>query len=199
MVNNIDIIKPLLKFDSLEEFYFIQVLQRSKENPDLGKNNHLVKAYYVYSLEYLDKRFDEMKKLADTFNARIYIHLNRRNAKTISFEMMETLAHSMKSGQFYSLDNLYNSVCGKHASNRDKTWIIDIDWVDFEGNKAEVANVMSLVEELQKETGRTPMCEIIPTKNGVHLITHPFNSEKFGKVYPQLVLHKNNPTILYIP
>ena len=30
MVNNFEIIKPLLKWDSTDDFYFIQVLQRKK-------------------------------------------------------------------------------------------------------------------------------------------------------------------------
>ena len=96
MINNLEQIKSLLKFENENEFYFVQVIQRSKENTSLGKNNNLVKAYYVYSLEYLDKKFPEMCKLAEVFNARVYIHLNRRNAYNIALELMEDLAHNIR-------------------------------------------------------------------------------------------------------
>ena len=38
----------------------------------------------------------------------------------------------------------------------------------------------------------------IETKNGWHLITYPFNLQEFKDVVPHDI-HKNNPTILYIP
>ena len=38
---------------------------------------------------------------------------------------------------------------------------------------------------------------VIPTLNGVHLITKPFNLQKFKELYPLIDVHKNNPTLLY--
>lgn len=39
----------------------------------------------------------------------------------------------------------------------------------------------------------------IPTKNGKHLITIPFDLRQFRKIYLKIDVHKNNPTVLYIP
>jgi hypothetical protein len=39
----------------------------------------------------------------------------------------------------------------------------------------------------------------VPTKNGIHLITNPFNLNAFKFGFPNIDVHKNNPTILYIP
>ena len=39
----------------------------------------------------------------------------------------------------------------------------------------------------------------IPTKNGLHLICRPFNSAKFCHKYPEVDVHKDNPTILFVP
>ena len=139
--------------------------------------------------------------LAKTFNARIYIHLNRRNAKMIALEMMEDLAHSIKSNQFY-LSKIYSSACGRHHSEKDKTWIIDYDYVT--GHYMEtvdgviidkIATSLALIEPLntQKILAR------IPTKNGIHLICKPFNSQKFKELYPKIEIHKNNPVNLFIP
>jgi hypothetical protein len=194
MINNLEQIKSLLKFENENEFYFVQVIQRSKENPDLGKNNNLVKAYYVYSLEYLDKKFPEMVKLAEVFNARVYIHLNRRNAYNIALELMEDLAHNIRGNHLKTLDKSYSSVCGKHHSEKDKTWIIDIDGDDIRYK----LEILRLIRTLEPYDTNKLIAEI-PTKNGSHIITRPFNSQKFSEVYPDIELHKNNPTILYIP
>lgn len=44
MVDNFELIRTLLKFESKDDFYFIQILQRSKDNPEIGANNRLVKS-----------------------------------------------------------------------------------------------------------------------------------------------------------
>ena len=40
---------------------------------------------------------------------------------------------------------------------------------------------------------------LIPTKNGSHILMKPFNLAKFKEKYPDVNVHKNNPTILYVP
>ena len=39
----------------------------------------------------------------------------------------------------------------------------------------------------------------IPTRSGYHLITTPFRLDTFNVNHPDIDVHKNNPTILYIP
>ena len=50
MIDNFEQISKLLTFTSEDEFYFVQVLQRKKDNPGgyLGSNNssRLIKAYW---------------------------------------------------------------------------------------------------------------------------------------------------------
>ena len=192
MINNLEQISKLLKFEDENEFYFIQVIQRKKEVADLGRNNRVIKIYYVYSLDKLEKYKEEIIDLCELFNARAYIHLNRRNSKVISFEMMELLATNIKNSHFNQLHNLYNSVCGQHHSDKDKTWIIDID----DKNRDYIEEISDTLFPIQPAGEK--IISIIETKNGFHLITKPFNSQKFGEIYPEISLHKNNPTILYI-
>ena len=47
MVDNFDLIKSLLKFESKDDFYYLQIILRSKDNPDIGANNRLVPIVYV--------------------------------------------------------------------------------------------------------------------------------------------------------
>lgn len=197
MINNFEQIKSLLKFENEYEFYFLQILQRKKEHPELGKNNRLIKAYYIYSIEKLEKYQDEIIKLCEIFNARAYIHLNRRNSKVVGFEMMEMLATNLKCDQVNFLDKLYNSICGHHHSDKDKTWIIDIDTVDLTELGIPLHYIENDLNNIEPEGNK--IIAKIPTKNGIHLITKPFNSQKFGEMYPKIDLHKNNPTILFVP
>jgi hypothetical protein len=54
-----------------------------------------------------------------------------------------------------------------------------------------------LILDLQRETGNEPMMEFIPTKGGVHIITRPFNLNKFKSRFPDIDVHKDNMIILY--
>jgi len=66
-----------------------------------------------------------------------------------------------------------------------------------------LVRIHNYVENLQTETGKEPMLEVLPTKNGYHMITRPFNLSKFklliNDLDVRLDVHKDNPTILYCP
>lgn len=190
-----------MKFDSPNDFYFVQVIQRKKdhkeENKRLGRNNNarLIKAYYVYSLEQFEEYQLEMITLATMFNARVGINLNRRNNERVAFEMLEQLSACLKSRN-YNLSKLYNSCCGM-VTGSDKLWLVDIDEKDL----AKVDEISVFINGLMpvSEEGESKIKALIPTRSGYHLITTAFNSKVFGEAYPKVEVHKNNPTVIYIP
>ena len=49
----------MLKFEE-DYFYFIQIIQRKKENPDLGSSNRVIRSYMIGSMEKFDKHKDEI-------------------------------------------------------------------------------------------------------------------------------------------
>lgn len=199
MVDNFEQIKNLLKFNHPNEFYFVQVIQRKKdhkeENKRLGRNNNarLIKAYYIYSVEQLEEYKAEMIALSILFNARVGINLNKRDNKQVAFLMLEQLAFSLKS-ENYNLSKIYNSCCGM-VVGQDKLWLIDIDSKSYE----KVEEVMAYIAILEPKDVLNKVIGVIPTKSGYHLITTAFNSKVFSEKYPDLEIHKNNPTVLYIP
>ena len=67
MVDNFDLIKSLLKFESKDDFYYLQIIQRSKDNPDIGVNNRLVRSYCIRSLEYFEGKKKEIKQMCSIY------------------------------------------------------------------------------------------------------------------------------------
>jgi hypothetical protein len=208
MIDNFELIKPLLKFDDEDDFYFLQIIQRKKDHPKghvhgTGNNHRMIKAYYIKSTQHLDEVKDEIIAISNLFGARAGISLNRRNRKEIALEMLSHLALNIKNKQYAGLSGIYNTICGQHHSAKDKTWIVDID--NMEGvNMSNFTEFVkrTIVEECEPFNKEKILAEI-PTKNGLHLITTPFNSKTFMDIlgenkYPNMI-HKNNPTILYIP
>lgn len=198
MINNIDLIKPLLNFEQEGDFYMLYVLKRKKDQPEGERDNHqsvrTIKTYCVESIEYLDKRYDEIMQLCEIFKARAYIHVQKQNHKDVSLEMMMSLAQKIRDGQ-HKQQNLFDSVVGQ-LKTHEKRWIVDLDTTD----ENVVVRMTKLINFTRPEGDKIEA--IIPTKNGYHLITKRFDVMEFKKYFlgtdvPDI--HKKNPTLLYLP
>lgn len=190
-VDNFEQIRPLLIFESEDDFYFIQILKRKKEHPEIGSNSILVNTYYISSLEQLDQLRGEIILLAAFHNARVYIHLTKRGFEQTAMQTLLKVVNQTMIKDFRYVKNAFTSVCGMHPKGH-KSWVVDID------EKGRLANeVLKTIDRCDPPGDK--LITILPTKNGVHLITKPFNRKQFSEAYPAIDIQTNNPTILFIP
>jgi hypothetical protein len=194
-IDNIEQIKKLLNFENKGDFYMLYVFKRKKDQPEGERDNHqsvrTIKTYCVDSLEYLDKRYDEIKQLCEMFKARAYIHVQKQNHRDVSLDMLSTLAQRIKNGAQIQ-KGLFDSVVGQ-IKTQEKRWIIDIDTKD----KKFLRDITMDLMEIQPVGSKVE--KVIPTKNGFHLITQKFNVMEFKKLHPDVDIQKKNPTLLYYP
>ena len=195
-LDNFEKIKPLLKFEQPGNFYFIQIFKRRKDNSSMQMDMQVIRDYYVYSENDLDRLRDQIITECRCHNARAYIRLNVRHSDKIALMLMKRLTDLILSGDTKAARNAYASVCGEFHSDPEKKWLIDLDLVD--SNNEEF--VKSIIKMLWSENsmGGQIFAEI-PTPNGKHLITSPFNLQKFRSECSYIDVHKDNPTILYVP
>lgn len=211
MIDNIELIKPLLNFTEKGDFYMLYVFKRKKDQPEGERDNHqsvrTIKTYCVDSIEYLEKRYDEIKQLCEMFKARAYIHVQKQNHKDVSLNMLSLLAERIRDG-VSNQKGLFDSVVGQ-IKTQEKRWIIDVD-----GHHIPSPIMMSYIEykcapitEVSFDEAGFPngynvgpkIESIIPTKNGHHLITKKFDVKKFRSQYPDIDIQKKNPTLLFLP
>jgi len=195
MIDNIELIKPLLNFSEWGDFYMLYVFNRKKDQPEGERDNHqsvrTIKTYCVDSIPYLEKRYDEIKQLCEIFNARAYIHVQKQNHKDVSLNMLATLAERIRDGAT-NQKGLFNSVVGQ-IKTQEKRWIVDIDTTDYHA----VYELTRFIETLKPEGPKIE--SVLPTKNGYHLITGKFDAKTFSEKYPDINIQKKNPTVLFIP
>jgi hypothetical protein len=195
MINNIEIIKPLLNFEKEGDFYMLYVFKRKKDQPEGERDNHqsvrTIKTYCIENIAYLEKRYDEIKQLCEMFKARAYIHVQKQNHHDVSLDMMVTLAERIRCGQHVQ-QHLFDSVVGQ-IKTHEKRWIIDLDTKD-ENELVRMTKVINIT----RPEGDKIEC-IIPTKNGYHFITKRFDVTQFKNIYPDVDIVKKNPTLLYLP
>ena len=190
MVDNFKLIKSLLEFPNDDIYYHLQILRRGKDHPELPAANRVIKPYFICSLESLDYVEDEIKKLCEFFGARAYINLAPKSIKKTTMLQLKYLAQRTYEGDFKKIWKSWNT-CAGEIKGEESRWVVDID------DKIIWSGIMDFIDTLEPYSKDTKFITNIPTKSGWHLITTPFNIMKFKEVYPDIDVHKNNPTLLY--
>jgi hypothetical protein len=195
MINNLEKIKPLLKFKNPGDFYFLQILKRRKDNPGMKGDARCIKNFYLYSVEELDQAWSDIVDFCSRHRARAYIRLNVRNSEKIALMSLKKIVDHIASGNTRAVDHVYESVCGEHNSETQKKWIIDMDNIG-EGDIEEVEETVKSIWDNHSDNGE--FFAYLPTRNGIHIIVSPFNRFRFAEKLKHDV-QMDNPTVLYIP
>ena len=189
MIDNFELIKPLFYFNEANNMFFhLQLICRKKEH-NTGRDR-VKKIYFVTSKDYLDKIKGEVISLCEYYRARAYINPTAKYFENLQKLLLYKLVQ-------YNLDNIVvnplkivNSAAGE-LNGIKKRWVIDIDDISKKDSIIETITNIHLEKFKYLE---------IPTKNGVHIISPPFNLLEFKKVFPDVDVQKNAAgTLLYLP
>lgn len=203
-MNNFDQIRGMLDFSIAGTFYFLQILKRRKDNPELGKDMIHIADYYIDSLA----KYDDLKPMiirqCEAENARAYFRLNRRDEKRVASEALKLMVEYVLSENYKPARSVYASCAGKYPSEPNKTWIVDLDWDGIpQGFTKEIYidSVIFSIEAITKSHKPDAVQNIarIQTMNGMHLIVSPFRLDEFEKHWSKIDVHKDNPSLLYCP
>lgn len=208
MVDNFEIIKPLLTFENEGDCYYLQLLRRQSDDPMIdgipdpsyhgNMHSRSIKDYFITSIDHLEQRKADIIKLCETFNVRAYIRLNKRNYKNIALHMLKHIAEQEISGQTFSSPfHLIASAAGiaNCAGKGNKTWIVDCD----AEHKPHLDKIEEIIFECEPYASSKTILQPlprIPSKSGVHLIPHPFNSAVFEKRWNLYVIENDIPAAM---
>lgn len=193
MESNFDALKNFLDFSDPGKFYLALVVQRKKDNPELDRSERIIKNYMIPSLEKLEYVREEMETLCKAFNARVYLYINRRSFKNTQKAMLKTLCDQICSESVGNLNHLFDSCAAAHGCG-DKYWIVDVDMPampEVGGSdsyiRLESDIKMKLFDELETlkpelPDGETRVKLVLPTKNGFHMVTRPFDTREWERI-----------------
>jgi hypothetical protein len=200
MIDNFNIIGDIITGKKLtdDNFFLVQCIRRHKDvgNEEMKSNNIVVDNFFVTDASDLIEKKEKIIRICDLHNARAYIRLNKRSYRKVALQTMALIAETIANNN-YQIKNAYLSTCGKFSEER--TFLVDVDYDDV-GEDFDHHKMFLTIGELLLEAKKS-IEEIykIPTRNGYHYITPGFNTQKFGMLYPMVSIHKDNPTVLYVP
>ena len=224
--------RRLLNFAAPGEFYIVEALCRPKKDGEstLGgsTNNHtrMVKMWAIYSEDDWDRLIEEMEKVCDANNARLYFLPQPRTTYSAMKSIMSAALANLDNEKVNFNRFLTSALCGLHDSPR-KRWVLDIDWDDpvlskwvRENEPEKAGTVMVEVDSAASKvlanvcervvacgTGTAEDVVFLPTANGVHIVTPPFSPVANPKInlppMPQPWnpdwLKKDAMTLVYTP
>ena len=175
VIDNFDAVKKQLNFDTLGEFYFIQIVRRSKDNPDMSKYMKVVRSFYIFTEEDYEHYRPIIKKLCIENNARAYLIFNKLNVNEIKDKAREILDKYCSYG--YQLNNkkwfMKLQYCFDDASaivstsNKDNEYfIVDID----------EHNQLEKIREYVKKEGIYIFD--VPTVAGNHIVIKHWDNQR---------------------
>lgn len=171
ITNNFDAIKNWLTFND-ESFYFIQIMKRRKDIPDLSSNSIDIATYYVKSLKGLEKLKPDIIKMCDALNARAYISTYPAYPEKTALNTIAKITQHLMSGETMASCRAWES---SYANSTSTVFLIDVDTKD--------ENLVTRLENNIFDITKNPNTVLLKleTPNGFHLITKKFDRTIINK------------------
>lgn len=187
---------------NLDKYYVIELMRRGKDNPDMPAANYHFKNYYIYSWKDLDKYEAEIKDICTLLRLRAYCSVNYKSMAQVALDTMAESARRLAAHDYKKFYNIFESCSGKYVDKSNNVWIIDID---RKLSMSGAWRITDYIERMESKWAKKVIYQM-PTKSGVHLLTHTFNLQKFnegfllelGDIFDEVPdVKKNHLTLLY--
>jgi hypothetical protein len=202
MVNNFELIKQHLTFLNERSFYFVQIIKRKKENPELKGYSRPVESFYIFNLDQFDRMMPHIIELCEKNRARAYIKMNALDANSVGLETISVLTQELRRNNWKHLSKAFNSACGicGKQDGTEKMYLIDLDTKD----KTFIDTVKNIINNICEPLDNTDKVKmVVPTKNGYHFISTGFNQNRFREMLrgggEPIDIHSDGITLLYFP
>lgn len=166
--------------DDPDKYWVVEIIKRGKDHPGMTGNNIHFKNYYINKMSDLYKYEHEIKTLCNVFGMRAYVSVNYKSYEQVTKDTCVAYADRIARNDFAKPYRLWESCSGKYVDSKNKRWIIDLD----EGEYDEYIHYLVGMINMCRPEGNK-VFEIFPTKSGKHLITAPFDRERFMELFKE--------------
>ena len=187
-IDNFDFASNILDINSPDDFHFVQIIKRFKDNPndDRSKGNYHGGAWYlggfrVHNAQELMALKPKIISICDANNARAYMTINNRSDKeTDSYIQVYRKHFSPRDARYIYADQIIPGQAkdGPNWAGKRKRLIIDIDVPNTEKTR-DGKKVWDEVRKILKVAGVVPIGEYVTPSGGLHIILPDKEDDKF--------------------
>ena len=180
------------KNGNLDRYFVIELIRRGKDNPDLQKSNYHFKNYYVYSWADFERYEPEIKTICDMFNLRAYGSVTPKLMSQVALDTLAESARRVSLHDYKKFYNIFESCSGKFVDKASQIWVVDVD----AENVSKLDTVIGHLYDCEP-LGSDKIKFRMPTRNGIHILTKPFNLQRFSQLDDYAEVKKNHLTLIY--
>jgi len=179
LIDNFDMVANILDINSPDDYHFVQIIKRFKDNPNDNRNigNYHGGAWYlggfrVHSPEELMGLKQQIITTCDANNARAYITINNRSDKeTDSYIQVYRRQFRPTDARYIYADQIVPGQAkdGPNWAGKRKRLLIDIDVPKNERTR-DGKNVWAEVKKILQVAGVVPIGEYVTPSGGLHII-----------------------------
>ena len=187
-IDNFELAKNLLDINSSDDYHFVQIIKRFKDNPNDDKNigNYHGGAWYlggfrVHGPEELMALKPKIISACETNNARAYMTINNRSDKeTDSYIKVYRRQFKPTDARYIYADQIVPGQAkdGPNWVGKRKRLIIDIDVPNTETTR-DGKKVWDEVKKILNVAGVVPLGEYVTPSGGLHIILPDKEDDKF--------------------
>lgn len=183
LIDNFDKVAALMEFNSDDDFYFVQIIKRYKDNKndDRSQGNYHGGAWYpfkgirVRSAKELLALKPQIIQQCDANNARAYITVNTRSMKDTDSQIIKVKRqYPSTDPRHIHADDIVAAQAkwGKNWKGVRKRFFIDVDpdKPEYKNNPQKVQWLFDEVRKIVKLCGMTPIAEYPTPSGGLHII-----------------------------
>lgn len=207
-VDNFDLAANLLRITSPDDFYYVAIVKRLKDNrdmyiprrhdPDTRSNCIYLKSYKISSQDDLQNYRDEIINLCNQENARAMMTINPRSLK----EVEAYVNHCKQKGLFHNREFEHAAGQAKDRNDRDNNWEEKRPWGLIDNDIPDPEAIKQL-DDLLKKFNLTPSATYTTPNGGKHYImpnrdAQHIDFRPFEKYRPKQHIRRNSdPMVLF--
>ena len=130
LINNLELIAPLLPKNNPEVFCRMQIVCRAKDHKDEKVKEGAIKTYFIKNEEHLRKIMPEVILLCEHYGARAYINVSLKSFEKLQKLMLVKLTSLVCEDNIQNPRKTLNSAAGVLTS-RNLVWIVDDEESDL--------------------------------------------------------------------
>lgn len=165
-IDNFENVRQIINFvNPGDTTYFVELIRRKKDNPDMLDSRQFVKQFYFRSTDEFNNAEQSIKTLCQQLGARAYIYLNARSKAMIDKYTKiyaDRFAKNRKMARHFG-NNPMAFAAGRSFDEPDRPLcFVDIDSDDFKD--------ISMAMKIIQDAGIKPLFAYRSMNNGLHVI-----------------------------
>lgn len=128
-INNFDKIIRYIPVNKSDNFLFLQIIRRNKDDKKSKFNIHTLYTRFIYTQQELTELMPMITSICESMDARAYINISLKSSNKLQNEISKKFINNIIDNNYFEPIKVLLSIAGKlKGENTNKYWLLDLDY-----------------------------------------------------------------------